>query len=317
MLNKYCICLRFPVPYLYRILLICMLPLILPPDPAFAGDSQPGSDLVHYWHFNNLASDPLGVVFSDSSAVDGSLAFIKYQGEGLGYMDRVEGTTLNAWSETPAGYGLRVRNPSDDRSLIIQAPSINYKRLVLSYALHRTTNGAREQQVQYSVNGGVSWSALGHSFGVGTEYTLRRFDLSDILEANDNTGLQFRILFLGDEAGGDSGNNRFDNIRLDGVLIDPTNTQVVQGMKIPVLHNFPNPFSELTTISFYLPEHEVICNFMVVDASGRVVTEMDTSFAGPGRQNVPFDASLLGAGVYWIRLVTSGSVMTHPMMVIR
>ncbi len=311
------ISLRILLPEQRIIILICLVQVLLLYDTAFAGDSVPDIGLVHYWHFNDLESDTQGIVFSDRSAVEGSLAFIMYQGEGQGYMDRGEGTTLNAWANMPSGYGLRVRNPSDDRSLLIQAPSMNYTGLVLSYALHRTTNGAREQLLLYSVDGGQSWDTLSHSFGVGTEYTLRRFDLSDIPETDNNPGLQFRILFLGDEASGDAGNNRFDNIRLDGVLIDTPNTQVIRSTKMLALHNFPNPFRNVTTISFHLPKGDVIHSFVVVDTSGRVVYEMDTSLAKPGQHHLPFDASLLGAGVYWVRLVTSRSVITHPMVVAR
>ncbi len=317
MILKGFISLRILLKNLLIFILICLMQVMLLYDTAFAGDSGTNIDLVHYWHFNDLEADPLSIVLSDSSAVDGSLAFIMYQGEGQGYMDRVEGTTLNAWADTPSAFGLRVRNPSDDRTLLIQAPSMNYTGLVLSYALHRTTNGAREQRLLYSVDGGRSWNALNHSFGVGTEFTQRRFDLSDIPEADNNPGLQFRILFLGGEASGDTGNNRFDNIRLDGVLIDPTNMQVVRSAKMLALHNFPNPFRDMTTISFHLPEGDVIHSFEVIDTSGRVVYVMDTSFASPGQHHVPFDASLLGAGVYWVHLVTNKSVITHPMVVAR
>lgn len=284
---------------------------------AIAGTAGSGRDLVHYWHFNDLPPDTLGVIFADSSAVGGSLAFLMYQGEGNGYMDRVEGTTLNAWQGIEAGFGLRVRNPSDGRTLLIQAPAMGYKQLVLSYAVHRTTNGAREQQVQYSADGGRTWNHLGYSFGIGTEYTLRRFDLSAIPQVNDNPGLQFRILFLGDETTGDAGNNRFDNIRLDGVLIDPTNVQTLQEEVVFALHNAPNPFRNQTTISFYLPQGEEVVGLSVIDASGRVVTDMNRSFEGPGQHHLPFDASFLDAGVYWVRLVSSKSVITHPMMVVK
>ena len=45
----------------------------------------------------------------------------------------------------------------------------------------------------------------------------RCVNLSAITAVNNNPNLKFRILFIGDLAAGASGNNRFDNILVEGV----------------------------------------------------------------------------------------------------
>ncbi|MDR4989315.1 MAG: CotH kinase family protein, partial [Bacteroidales bacterium] len=71
------------------------------------------NEVIHYWHFNELPdADYFTGVLADFSVFPGE-AEITYPGSGPGYMDRTDGTTLNAHLDAPAGYGLRVRNPSN------------------------------------------------------------------------------------------------------------------------------------------------------------------------------------------------------------
>ena len=197
---------------------------------------QQSSDLVHYWHFNNLdlgQNDPQEVE-SDLSA-NGLSARITYPGEGAGYMDDrthraqdpVSNLNLQLGQEPDQGAVLRVRNPANTRELIIEVPSTGFEDLYFTFATTRTSNGAAQQELYYSVNGGDDWIQLGDAYDVtelntdayNNGWMLKNADLTSIEETQNNPDLQFRILFVGEGADNTSGNHRFDNISLTGEQI--------------------------------------------------------------------------------------------------
>lgn len=180
-----------------------------------------GEELVHYWHFNDLPSGTLTSVDADFSAF--GTATITYPGEGAGYMDRVSpGSTINDYMEAEAGFALRLRNPADTREMIMVSPSTGYEGLFLAFVAHRSTAGAQQQELYYSIDGGDNWVQVGDAYDIQPiepDYEIFNFDLSGIEEINNNADLQFRILFTGSNASGTSGNQRIDNISITGTLI--------------------------------------------------------------------------------------------------
>ncbi len=182
-------------------------------------DQQLGrpSTLIHYWHFNNLTSGNLTSIPADYSV--GNNASVTYSGTGSGYMDRVnDGTLLNASIGQPAGEALRVRNPSSNRELIFSLPTSGYDDIVFRYVVKRTTNGARQQTVYYRTSDHSDWVIFSDTLNITETYRQFRFNFAGIEEAADNPHFSIRILFHGEEASGTSGNNRFDNISLEGYI---------------------------------------------------------------------------------------------------
>jgi len=192
----------------------------------------PETEIIHYWHFNNLPSGTLTSVYSDySSNITG---LITYPGTGAGYMDRrtynppddpVSNLNLLMGQLPNQGAVLRVRNPSDTRELVISAPSNGFENIVVNFATARTSNGAQGQEFYYSTDGGQNW-VLHTSYPVVqlTAWELKTFDLSQIPEVNNNPDLQLKILFTGSNASGSAGNNRFDNFSVHGT---PTSMPLV------------------------------------------------------------------------------------------
>ena len=180
---------------------------------------QPEPLLLHYWHFNDLPSGALADVPADFSLL--ADATITYPGTGAGYMDRVndEGTDLNARMEQPPGRALRVRNPSDMRELRLSLPTTGYEAIILRYAVVRTNNGAQEQTLYYRTAARADWVQFGDLLTITPGYQLFEFDFSHLADVDDNAEFAVRILFGGDSAGGSSGNNRFDNITVDGMAL--------------------------------------------------------------------------------------------------
>jgi len=190
----------------------CVEDLVAPP-PA-----PTEAVLMHYWHFNNLPEGTLtAAVAADVSKIPG--ANITYPGTGTGYMDRVSpGSDLNLREGQPPGFGLRPRNPANTRELIIAASSQGYHKLKVSFAVTRSGSGALQEEFFYSVDGGA-WVKVGQAYDISTAevYQLQEFDLSTVTAVNNKANLRFRIMFLGPNAAGSSGNNRFDNFLIEGV----------------------------------------------------------------------------------------------------
>lgn len=190
----------------------CVEDLVLappPPNPA---------ELVHYWHFNALPAGTLTNVAADVSTLAG--AEITYPGSGAGYMDLVDpGTDLNARNVVPAGFGLRPRNPANTRELIIVAPSTGYEDLVVTWAVQRSSAGAQQEEFSYSIDGGVNWFGIGGILAITETWELKTIDLSAVTVVDNRANLRFRILFTGIGSDGASGNNRIDNLAIEGVPI--------------------------------------------------------------------------------------------------
>lgn len=190
----------------------CVEDLVVPPPPPKE------SEVIHYWHFNNLPSGALNEVDADITKVGAPT--ISYPGTGAGYMDRIDpGSDLNAQSGVVAGYGIRPRNPANVRELLVVASSAGYEQLVVSYAVQRSNNGAEQELFQYSADGGATWHDVGTAYTVATdpEWERKVINLGSITAVNNNANLRLRILFQGAAASGSSGNHRIDNFTIEGI----------------------------------------------------------------------------------------------------
>lgn len=198
--------------------------------------------LIHYWHFNALDDGQLESIPADFSLPGNAL--ITYPGQDAdtpaGIMDRRSHNASNPVSnfnlrlDQPVNEGnvLRVRNPSQDNWLRIAAPSTGFRDIVISFATTRTSNGAEQQAVSFSSDGGASWTLLDASYLVSEldveGYLARTFSLQAFDAANDNPNLMFKVRFLGEGASNSSGNNRFDNISVEGVSLQDFGDPVFQ-----------------------------------------------------------------------------------------
>ncbi len=270
--------------------------------------------VVHYWHFNDLPEGTLHNVEADFSMTDHT-AHISYPGTGNGYMDRTDGTLLNAKFNAGAGYGLRVRNPSNTRELILSLSSKGYENLEFSFALHRTNNGARQQELYYSTDGGISWTLVAYTYNIGTSFAYYNYDLSGFEAANNNSDLKLKILFTGAEASGSSGNNRFDNVVLHGtsqVVATEDNKPAGLGLE----QNHPNPFRGRTTIPF-TTQKEGHVRIDVFNLYGMHVANLTDGFRAPGTHQVVFDGSSMPGGVYIVRLQSAGRSESRQMILLK
>lgn len=186
--------------------------------------TDPNSQLVYYWNFNTLtAGSTVDNLIADYN-IPTINATLTYSGVGDGYMDSfTPGYNLNIRNNETEVSGLRVRNPSDTRSLILTMPTSGFKQIVVKFATAKTSTGATTQKYSYTldgttyINSGLNVSSYNPSVDPASE--LVTLDFSTISGVNDNPNFKIKIDFEGVNASGTTGNNRFDNITLEGYAL--------------------------------------------------------------------------------------------------
>lgn len=100
------------------------------------------------------------------------------------------------------------------------------------------------------------------------------------------------------------------------LVIEPGDDAGELPRHVTLNQNFPNPFNPATTIRFGLPVEDQV-RIEVYDVLGRRVHTVTNERFQAGFHEVRFDAGSLASGVYIYRLVTSDSVLTKKMTLIK
>jgi hypothetical protein len=93
------------------------------------------------------------------------------------------------------------------------------------------------------------------------------------------------------------------------------------GLELQLRQNFPNPFSEFTSISFFISER-THTRLEVFDVCGRLVSSIADGNLRPGRHTVRWnstdnDGKPVADGVYFYRLTAGETAYTRKMVIIR
>jgi hypothetical protein len=255
---------------------------------------------IHYWHFNQLTTvgDDIKEIPSDLSVFSEN-ALLRYTGFGLRDMDVFdEGTLINSIGNETAGQALRVRNPAFNRYLLLKMNTGGYRNIRFSYAVHRSSNGMQKHLIEYTTDG-IHFDRLGDSINIETEYQCIIVDFKDIESANNNPLFAIRIAFAGNTIS-DDGNNRIDNIVLEGVpshLSGHTSAY----HKEHSIRLYPNPTSGDVNIFSLSP----VTHFEITDAIGRKIP-YNLIDNGIGIQ-LP---SILPPGIYYCMVSTTEGTKT-------
>ena len=129
------------------------------------------------------------------------------------------GTTQNAINSAPAGGSLSPRGGSDTSnngmSIDIAVDTSGFEGIRLSWAQRGTGSGFDSRAVSWSDDGGSSFAHFDTDSGaLGSSWSTVEMDFSAIESLNDNAEVVFRITL--DGATGSTGNNRLDNILVQG-----------------------------------------------------------------------------------------------------
>jgi hypothetical protein len=172
--------------------------------------------LLHYWNFNTTTS--LEAHLAPSYTVGGGT--LAYAGGSTGTIDLAGGTgqdfsvaNLNARNGDVSGNHLRNNLPIGS-TLSFSLPTTGYSNVVFKYATRRSGSGAGTQHIEYSTNGS-DYTLFTTINPVDGAPTLQTLDFSSIPATDNNPDFKIRISFSA-TGGGTAGNNRFDNVTLDG-----------------------------------------------------------------------------------------------------
>ncbi|MBS1585568.1 MAG: T9SS type A sorting domain-containing protein [Bacteroidetes bacterium] len=260
--------------------------------------------LIHYWHFNNIDTGVhVNNLVADYSTIGGAkIVNVAVPGAGAdtGYVDSYApgDTLLNVrMSADPVGgphYGMRLRNPNDSMECRWYIPSAGYKNLMLKFVTQKSNNGPSTQNFQYSTDSGSTWKTTGlsmTSYQPTTAWTLVTINMNSATDTliKNNPKLVFRIT-LGTPNTGTSGNNRFDNITVEGDTL--TTTAVNEIAATTVQYSlYPNPANTNIVISGEATGNKAIA---IYNAVGQLVYNTKDS-----SKNVNIDITSLSAGTYY------------------
>lgn len=269
---------------------------------------------IHYWNFNALPSGTLTTVAPDASLIPTGTQ-ITYPGTGAGYMDNVAGSALNAQNGDAAGLGLRPRNPSNTRALLVTAPTTGYQNIIIKFATTRTTQGASSQNYSYTLNGTdfITTGLAVTTYAPQTEptYEVVTLDFSGIAGAANNPDFALKIEFGGSTAAGSSGNNRFDNLTITGSTAGGNDTSSPVATFNPT-HNATNvAINTQPTISFN-EDVRLIDNSPITNTNVDALVEL--RLGGVTGTSVPFDATFSNNTITISPLQTLSNSATYAVL---
>ena len=126
----------------------------------------------------------------------------------------------------------------------------------------------------------------------------------------NNTEIQFTIDITSD------GNSFWSDIFT--VLIDSSSTMTEENIlqQSALIQNYPNPFSQSTTLRFILPTSSFV-TVGVYDFLGREVQTLVNELVSAGEHFINFEANDLLKGIYFCRLKTGDRVLTRKMLLMK
>jgi hypothetical protein len=177
----------------------------------------PETFMMHYWSFNTTTS-----LMEPVYTIGGAAMNIVPAASTVVTSDDEEGfANANGRVEEPVGTHLRLNYPIG-ASMVISLPTTGYENNVLRYETRRSGSGAGQQIIAYSTNG-TTFIPLQTVNVADADPAVQVFDLTGLSGVDNNPNFKIRIQFA-QGAGGTAGNNRFDNLTLDGAPLAGTNT---------------------------------------------------------------------------------------------
>ncbi len=268
-----------------------MTKLLLALAAFFSFEVLNAQTLVHYWNFNLFDTE----INHLSPSYTAGGAGISYVAGGANINDFTNGTgqnfnllNVNARNGDASGNHLRINNPIG-AALIFSLPTTGFSDVVFKYATRRSGSGAGSQIISYTLDG-TSYQSLTTINPVDGNPTLQTLDFSGIAASDNNPLFKIKIEFaLG--SGGTVGNNRFDNITLEGSssgtdVIPPSATIIPPNGSVSVSVN------AIPTITFNEPVRINYNNTAINDTN--VDYQVIFRLNNVSGASVPFDATYSG-----------------------
>lgn len=302
----------------------------------FYTENKAQTKLLHYWHFNNtlpltggggthFGTSPLSSDYTRNGITHGALRYVKVPGcvKDTGYWDNNLGDSINqrigyggccpAFTATTNNSSIRTRNPSDSMEFLWYIPTTNFKNIKINYETEAssTASGQHRQNFDYSLDSGATYINTGLPVlfdSAGTSWSKVTLNLSGMANINNSHKLIFRIRYSAPNTGG-SGNNRYDNITVEG---DSIVTLGVTEFNDPLAgyNLYPNPSDNNITIVSPSKEKETV---LIKNIMGQIVSASEKSI----EKNVPIDVSGLNKGIYYVTITEVNSKNTRTLKFVK
>lgn len=268
--------------------------------------------LIHYWNFNNSTSEQTLLAPSFSAVGSPSIQHVQGGNSAIQITSNTgqgfDITNPNTRNGDAALTHLRLNEPIGSE-LIIQLPSTGYKDLLFTYATRRSGQGAGTQFIAYSTNG-TTFIPFDTISPVDGNPAAASIDFSSLTAANDNANFMVRITFSA-TGGGTGGNNRFDNMTLDGnplsgdvtppsVTFIPANSANNIAINVQPIIRFSEDVRLINNTSLNDQNVDNIVELRLNDAAGSQIS-FDASVSGRDIIIIP-NAPLTNSQKYWFAL---------------
>jgi hypothetical protein len=185
---------------------------------ALSSNYLNAQELIYYWNFNDNApaantnwDQPIPATIGNAEITYTFTEAYSFAGTTINGIDG----EVNGGSFAPRGGNEMINNGAH---FTMSAPTTGYQDIILSYPTRRTSTGFNTQEVQYTVNG-TTWltkeiidiSGFDNNWVAGQLVTI---NFSGVSGVDNNPSFAIRIILTG--ATSAAGNNRFDNIRING-----------------------------------------------------------------------------------------------------
>ncbi len=294
--------------------------------------------LLHYWHFNNtLPTSGAGGIhfgtgkmnsdFTKAGVTTGYLRFVKVAGCALdtGYWDNLLGDSINqrvgygaccpVFGATVSNSAMRTRNPTDSMVFYWYIPTKNFQNIKLTWESMSSSSasGPHRMNYKYSIDSGATWitTNLPKLYdSASLAWGKITLNLSAITTINNNNKLMLSIR-SGTPNTGASGNNRWDNITVEGDSI-VTIPNGVHELKNNTLGYslYPNPSSDNVTV---ISSSKEPINISILNVIGQVVSFIERK----ENEQAPVDVSILSKGLYYVNITELNSKRSQTLKFIK
>lgn len=209
----------------------------------------------------------------------------------------------------------------DDGETALRSPDIDISGMtqpVLRYYRWYSNNAGAEPNSDYwsviiSADGGRSWEILERTKVTEASWKPFVYVLRDIIDLTPNMNISFNAT---DDDPGSLVEAAVDDIEIldiNQALVGVEETPLPVSLTLE--QNFPNPFNPSTTISFTLPQNDIV-RLVVYNSYGQEIATLAEGQMRQGRHTVAFDAQDLPSGLYLYELRAGDTRLTRKMMLL-
>ncbi len=249
---------------------------LLPIAALFHGFAS-AQTLVHYWNFNNNAS-VAAITTPTVSLLNGSISAVSTgTGNTDTFIDFAGGTAqnfniqnLNARNGDPSGTHFRYNFPIKG-NVQFSLPTTGYNGVVVKFTTRRSGSGAGTQNWSYSLDG-TNFTAYQTVTTLDANPQLITFDFSSVTGVSNNPNFKLKVEFA-TGAGGNVGNNRFDNFTVDANPISGADTTAPTVTYSPS-NNTNNASTTLNPTIAFNENVRLIDNSAITDLNAQNLVEL-------------------------------------------